>query len=112
MNEDLRGDDLHWRRPPEGGPAPGMPAQPGPPQTGPPQTDPPYSGPPRTTPPPRGWRPRVLVQPPPPRALPDQDLGSIDAQEREARTLTYGVGMVAGAILVVVLLILCGRALL
>jgi hypothetical protein len=35
----------------------------------------------------------------------------MDAQEREARTVTYGVGMVAGAVLLVILLILCGRAL-
>jgi len=53
----------------------------------------------------------MLVQPPPPRDLPAQDLETLDAQEREARTLTYGVGMVAGAILLIVLLVLCGRAL-
>ena len=36
---------------------------------------------------------------------------AIDAEEREARTITYGIGLVAGAILLVLLLILCGRAL-
>ena len=36
---------------------------------------------------------------------------ALDAQEREARTITYGIGMVAGAVLLVVLLVLCGRAL-
>jgi hypothetical protein len=51
------------------------------------------------------------VQPPPPRELPVQDLNVLDVQEREARTITYGVGMVAGAVLLVVLLILCGRVL-
>jgi len=53
----------------------------------------------------------VLVQPPPPHELPAQDLAAIDAEEREARTITYGIGLVAGAILLVLLLILCGRAL-
>ena len=51
------------------------------------------------------------MQPPPPRELPAQDDQALDTQEREARTLTYGVGMVAGAVLLVVLLVLCGRAL-
>ncbi|OLB75027.1 MAG: hypothetical protein AUI14_22110 [Actinobacteria bacterium 13_2_20CM_2_71_6] len=103
----LSGDDLQWRRPAQaGGPAPGTP--PAPQQ---PPGPPPYAGPPRTTPPPRGWRPRLLVQPPPPRELPAQDLARIDAEEREARTITYGIGLMAGAILLVVLLILCGRAL-
>lgn len=74
-------------------------------------TLPPYSGPPPTVPPPADWRPRLLIQPEPPRALPSQDLGAIDAREREARTITYGIGMVAGAVLLVVLLVLCGRVL-
>jgi len=105
---DLRGsDDLQWRRPPEdGGPTPGRPPVP----TGP--TDPPpYTGPPPTAPPPPDWRPQLLIQPPPPRDLPAQDMHALDAQEREARTITYGIGMVAGAVLLVVLLVLCGRAL-
>jgi hypothetical protein len=37
-------------------------------------------------------------------------MAALDAQEKEERTLTYGIGLVAGAILLVVLLILCGRA--
>jgi len=103
----MNDDDLQWRRPPEStGPTPGRPPAPREPAA-----PPPYSGPPRTTPPPPDWRPRMLVQPPPPRDLPVQDLETLDAQEREARTLTYGVGMVAGAILLIVLLVLCGRAL-
>jgi hypothetical protein len=107
VSEDFRGgDDLQWRRPAQGGPAPGTP-----PSTPPPPGPPPYAGPPRTAPPPPGWRPRVLIQPPPPHELPAQDLAAIDAEEREARTITYGVGLVAGAILLVLLLVLCGRAL-
>jgi hypothetical protein len=97
-------DDLQWRRPAEGTGQPEYAATPQPPAL------PPYAGPPRSTPPPPGWRPRVLIQTPPPRELPAQDYPAIDAQEREARTVTYGVGMVAGAILLVVLIVLCGRA--
>ena len=107
MSERQRADDdLQWRRPPEGGgPTPGRPPAPA-------EDEPePYTGPPPTTPPPPDWRPRLLVQPPPPRELPAQDDEALDTQEREARTLTYGVGMVAGAVLLVVLLVLCGRAL-
>jgi hypothetical protein len=44
--------------------------------------------------------------------LPTQDLTALDADERQARAVTYGVGMVAGAVLLVVLFVLCGRALL
>ena len=68
-----------------------------------------YTGPPPTAPPPPGWRPPVVVTPAAPRTLPAQDTARIDAEEQSARTLTYGVGMVAGAVLVVLLLILCGR---
>jgi hypothetical protein len=97
-------DDTQWRRP-AGERAATPPAREVPP--GPP----PYAGPPRTTAPPADWRPRLLVQPPPPRPLPSQDTAALDAQEREARTITYGIGMVAGAVLLVVLMVLCGRAL-
>ncbi len=109
----LGGDDLYWRRPPAGSgtPTPGAPGPAGPEPTGPESAPPPYSGPPPTTPPPAGWRPRLLIQPEPPRNLPVQDLPAIDAREREARTVTYGVGMLAGAVLLIVLLILCGRVL-
>jgi hypothetical protein len=54
----------------------------------------------------------MLVQVPPPRPLPPQDLDALDTEEQQARTVTYGVAMVAGAILLVVLFVLCGRALL
>jgi hypothetical protein len=53
----------------------------------------------------------VLIQTPPPRELPRQDHAAMDAEEKEARTVTLGVGMVAGAVLLVVLFVLCGRAL-
>lgn len=70
---------------------------------------PPYSGPPPTTAPPPGWRPPVHVQPPPPRQLPPQDLSRLDADERSARTLTYGVGIAAAAVFVVVFCLVCSR---
>jgi hypothetical protein len=70
-----------------------------------------YTGPPRAVPPPPDWRPRLLIQPQPPRELPTQDLADLDAREREERTITYGIGMVAGAVLLIVLLVLCGRVL-
>jgi hypothetical protein len=108
----VNGDDLQWRRPPAGTgtPTPGA-AQP-PAEAPPPRSEPPpYSGPPPTVAPPPDWRPRLLIQPEPPRQLPAQDLAGIDAREREARTVTYGIGMVAGAVLLVVLLVLCGRVL-
>ena len=44
--------------------------------------------------------------------MPPQDLPAIEANEQQARTFTLGVGMVAGTILLVVLFVLCGRALL
>jgi hypothetical protein len=44
--------------------------------------------------------------------MPPQDLPAIEAAEQQARTFTLGVGMVAGTILLVVLFVLCGRALL
>jgi hypothetical protein len=98
-------DDAQWRRPAAG-------AEPPAPAGRPPVPQPPaYTGPPPTNPPPLGWRPPVVVQPPPPRALPEQDLAGLDDAEQQARTLTFGVGMIAGAIMIVLMLVLCGRAL-
>jgi hypothetical protein len=97
-------DDRQWRRPSTPEPEPAL-APPTPPQ-------PVYTGPPRGTPPPPDWRPRTLVQVPPPRQLPAQDEAALDEREQQSRTITYGVGMVAGAILLIVLFIVCGRALL
>ncbi|WP_433083130.1 translation initiation factor 2 [Dactylosporangium sp. CA-052675] len=97
-------DDAYWRRPAEGTEAAPPPAPPGPPSV-------PYTGAPRTTPPPRGWRPPVVEPPAPPRTLPPQDDERVDREEQAATILTKGMGIFAGAVLVVVLLILCGRAL-
>lgn len=105
-------DDAAWRRPADG--AAGLQRRPADGAAGlqPPATDAPpahrYTGPPPSTPPPPGWRPPVVVQPPPPRRLPDQDQARLDAQEQTARTLTYGVAMVAGAIMLILTLLVCG----
>jgi hypothetical protein len=53
----------------------------------------------------------MVVQPHPPRAMPVQNHKYLDAAEQSARTLTYGIGMVAGAILLVVFCALCAGAL-
>jgi hypothetical protein len=69
-----------------------------------------YSGPPPTNPPPPNWRPPVVAEPIPPGTLPEQDNARIEVEEQAARTLTTGIGLVAGAVLLVLLLILCARA--
>lgn len=69
-----------------------------------------YTGPPRTNPPPAAWRPPIVAEPPPPGALPEQDHERIDVEEQAARTLTTGIGLVVGAVCLVLLLILCARA--
>jgi hypothetical protein len=51
------------------------------------------------------------VQPPPPRQLAPQDLDKVEAQEKDARTLTYGVALVAAAVMVVLSCLLCSRVL-
>jgi hypothetical protein len=96
------GDDAAWRKPENGATRStseptGMQAGPG------------YLGPPPTNAPPAGWRPPVVIQPAAPRALPEQNHDRLDVAERAARTLTNGIGMVVGAILLVLLLILCAR---
>lgn len=106
------GQPSPWARP-DGGPAGGSGAEQrsgqgrGAPSAGPP----PYAGPPRTEPPPRGWRPPLVAPPATPRTLPPQDRERIDAEERAAHTLTLGVGMIAGAILLIATCLLCSRAL-
>lgn len=52
-----------------------------------------------------------MVQVPAARSLPGQDHNVLDAEERSARTLTYGIGLVAGAIMIVLFCALCGRVL-
>ncbi|MEV4759021.1 translation initiation factor 2 [Micromonospora sp. NPDC049559] len=100
-------DDSVWRRPPGTGPdvPPAAPA---------PQTEPepsPYPGPPAGVTPPASWRPPVYVQPPPPRRLPEQDLAGVNQAEQSARTVTYGVGLIAGAVILVLMCLLCSRVL-
>ena len=99
-------EDAYWQRPDPGSPIPG-PA----PDAAPPRPDPAasYQGPPRPAPPPPAWRPPTVAQAPPPRALPPQDMDALDDAEGSARTVTYGVGMVAGAIALILLCLLCGR---
>ncbi|WP_239095605.1 hypothetical protein [Micromonospora lutea] len=70
-----------------------------------------YGGPPPTTAPPPGWRPPVHLQPAPPRHLPAQDMTGLDAQEQRAQRVTWIVGAVAGAVLVVLTCLLCTRLL-
>jgi hypothetical protein len=70
-----------------------------------------YVGPPPTAAPPSAWRPEHIVEPAAPRRLPAQDHAVIDADEARARTLTYGIGIVTGAVLLILLCALCGRAL-
>ncbi|MDG4822689.1 translation initiation factor 2 [Asanoa sp. WMMD1127] len=97
-------DDSAWQRPGPGGELGPESAPPAVPPVG-------YSGPPPSDPPPADWRPPTYVQPPPPRQLAPQDVDKIEAQEKEARTLTYGVALVAAAVLVVLSCLLCSRVL-
>jgi hypothetical protein len=50
-----------------------------------------------------------MVTIPAPRQLPPQDPSVIEGTERRALVATYGVGMIAGAVGLLVLIILCGR---
>jgi hypothetical protein len=93
--------DDFWKRPAEGSMEP--PAAPTP------AVNAPYTGAPRTAPPPAGWRPPTVDEPVPPRVLPKQDTGRLDREEQAATILTKGIGIFAGAVLVVLLLILCGN---
>jgi beta-lactam-binding protein with PASTA domain len=71
----------------------------------------PYTGPPKAPPAPPGWKPPTLIQVPAAHTLPEQDDTALDQQERAARTITNGVGMIAGAIALLVLIVVCGRVL-
>jgi hypothetical protein len=42
--------------------------------------------------------------------MPAQDIDALDEAEGSARTVTYGVGMVAGAIALLLMCLLCARA--
>ncbi|WP_307834204.1 translation initiation factor 2 [Paractinoplanes lichenicola] len=95
-------DDAYWQRPDPDS------AEPVPPPAKPePGHD--YPGPPRTARPSPNWRPPTIAHPPPPRSLPAQDQDALDNAEGSARTVTYGVGLVAGAIALILLCLLCAR---
>lgn len=99
-------DDAYWQRP-----DPDLPA-PDPAPSAKPAPDPStsYQGPPRTSQPSPLWRPPTIAQPPPPRAMPAQDMDALDEAEGSARTVTYGVGLVAGAIALILMCLFCARA--
>jgi hypothetical protein len=69
-----------------------------------------YAGPPPTTPPPPGWRPPVHLQVAAPRHLPPQDMADMDGAEQRAQRLTWSIGAVAGVVLVLLVCLLCSRA--
>jgi hypothetical protein len=96
-----RADDAYWRRPPNGAAAPRREPAAAP--------EPRYEPPPPSTPPPPGWRPQVVVPTAPPREMPVQQHAVLDEQERAARTITYGVGLVAGAVVLVLIIVVCAR---
>ena len=100
-------DDAYWQRPDPDSVAPG------PAPTAKPAADQgtPYQGPPRTSQPSPHWRPPTIAQPPPPRTMPAQDMDALDDAEGSARTVTYGVGLVAGAIALILMCLFCARAL-
>ena len=41
--------------------------------------------------------------------MPTQDMDALDEAERSARTVTYGIGLVAGAIALILMCLLCAR---
>lgn len=97
-------DDAYWQRP-DAGAAPSWPER-REPAAGP---VPEYPGPPRAEPPPGTWHPPIVPQPPAPRQMPAQDMDELDEAEGAAKTVTYGVGLVAAAIAVILMCLLCGR---
>jgi hypothetical protein len=99
-------DDEYWQRPDASYDA-SHPVTPAPAA----DPAPPYTGPPRTDPPPPHWRPPTVAQPPPPRTMPAQDMDALDEAEGSARTVTYGVGLVVGAIALILMCLLCARIL-
>jgi hypothetical protein len=98
-------DDAYWQRP---DPASEIPGPAGEPATSPKPADR-YAGPPRPAPPSPHWRPPTIAQPPPPRQMPPQNMDALDEAEGSARTVTYGVGLIAGAIALILLCLLCAR---
>ncbi len=98
-------DDAYWQRPDPDSPVPG-PASGTPPAPDPATS---YQGPPRPAQPSPHWRPPTVAQPAAPRHLPAQNMDALDDAEGSARTVTYGVGMVAGAIALILMCLLCAR---
>lgn len=98
-------DDAYWQRPDPAAESLGRPERDEPTAV----PDPGYAGPPRTDPPAPGWRPPTIAHPPPPRSLPAQDIDALDEAEGSARTVTYGVGLVAGAVAIILMCLLCAR---
>jgi hypothetical protein len=97
-------DDAYWQRP-EAGAEPFGADRP----TPAPDPTPTYQGPPRTPPPSPHWQPPLVQQPPPPRTMPAQDMDALDDAEGSSRTVTYGVGLVVGAIALILMCLLCAR---
>ncbi|KUL29352.1 translation initiation factor 2 [Actinoplanes awajinensis subsp. mycoplanecinus] len=99
--------DAYWQRP-----GPDAASLSRPPQDQPATPEPPaYPGPPRTDPPSVHWRPPTIATPPEPRHMPGQNMDAIEEAEGSARTVTFGVGLVAGAVALILICLLCGRAL-
>ena len=102
-------DDAYWQRPDPASPDPDAAQRDAERRAAEAARDPGYQGPPRQGQPSPQWRPPTIAQPPPPRALPPQDLAALDDAEGSARTVTYGIGMVAGAIALILMCLLCAR---
>jgi hypothetical protein len=102
-------DEQIWRRPDGGTPTNPALSVPTSGPTSAQTSGPAYAGPPRGAPAPSNWRPPTLIQVPAARTLPDQSDAELDEQERSARTVTYGVGMITGAIALLLLFVICGR---
>lgn len=98
-------DDAFWQRPDPSAASLGRPDRDEPPVPEPPG----YAGPPRADPPAPGWRPPTIANPPPPRAMPPQDMDALDEAEGSARTVTYGIGLVAGAVGIILMCLFCSR---
>ena len=105
--DSYRPDDI-WRRPAGDHDAglPSRPSEPAAPLTTPESA---YAGPPRSAPPDPDWQPKVLVRTPEARRLPAQNQDALDEIDRNNAALTRGIGLVAGAIGLILLFIVCGR---
>jgi hypothetical protein len=55
------------------------------------------------------WAPKRIVVSAPPRELPVQDHAALDEVERRARVLTRNVGLLAAAVLAVLLIVLASQ---